>query len=264
MNWLLRTAFFAFAVLSLPAAALEQDVTSLALVDKIVQAYGGAAAIERITAVNAQGDIIALMRGAHGSYQRWFARTRMLRVETAYPNSSEIRILSGERTWSSNSGGLTRAVSGPGHLAMIYQYKQLDLPYGLLKGRYNLRHLGREELAGQETEVIEVWDDEGPSMRVNVDTASRYIVKVTGYLFVAGSSTSLAAEFSDFRPIEGMPMPFRIRNYAGGAPISETTIRRYSVNPETTPSLFGPPIDGLDVTLLPIDTMLAGSFDSIS
>ena len=75
MKCVLRMAFFAVAVLSLPATALEQDAASLVLVERIVQAYGGASVIERITSVNAQGDIIALMRGAHGSYQRWFART---------------------------------------------------------------------------------------------------------------------------------------------------------------------------------------------
>ena len=251
MNRLLSTGFFTLVLLSLPAAAVEQDAASRTLVAKIVQAYGGAPLIERITSVNAQGDITALMRGAHGSYQRWFARPRMLRVETEYPNSSEIRLLSGQRTWSSNSGNAMHAVTGPGHLAMVYQYKQLDLPYGLLKGSYNLRHLGLENVADKATEVMDVWDDEGPAIRVNVDTANYYIVKVTGYISVAGTSTNLAAEFSDFRPVEGLPMPFRIHNFAGGTPLSETVMRQYTVNPQAIPSLFEPPIDGIDSARLP-------------
>ena len=246
MKNLLCIASFSLVLLSLSAAAVEQDTASQTLVTKIVQAYGGAPVIERITSVNAQGDIIALMRGAHGSYQRWFARPRMLRVETEYPNSSEIRILSGEKAWSSSSRNLMRAVSGPGHLAMVYQYKQLDLPYGLLKGSYNLRHLGLENVGDKATEVMDVWDDEGPAIRVNVDTTNFYIVKVSGYISVAGTSTNLAAEFSDFRPVEGLPMPFQIHNYAGGTPLSETIVRRYTVNPAATPSLFEPPTKGLD------------------
>ena len=246
MKNLLCIASFALVLLSLSAAAVEQDTASQTLVTKIVQAYGGAPVIERITNVNAQGDIIALMRGAHGSYQRWFARPRMLRVETEYPNSSEIRILSGEKAWSSSSRNLMRAVSGPGHLAMVYQYKQLDLPYGLLKGSYNLRHLGLENVGDKATEVMDVWDDEGPAIRVNVDTTNYYIVKVTGYISVAGTSTNLAAEFSDFRLVDGLPMPFRIHNYAGGTPLSETVMRQYTVNPQFIPSQFEPLIKGLD------------------
>ena len=242
-------AFFGVVLLSLPAAAVQQDTASLALVGKIVQAYGGAPVIERITSFNAQGDIIALMRGAHGTYQRWFARPRLLKVETTYPNSSETRILQGERSWRGSSGKSMLAVTGPAHLAMVYQFKQLDLPYGLLKGSYNLRHVGTENVGAKATEVMEVWDDEGPSMRLNVDTTDYYIVKVTGYISVAGRSTNLAAEFSDFRPVEGMLMPFRIHNYASGEPLSETIIRRYTVNPEATPSRFEPPTKGLDSAL---------------
>jgi len=255
MKPLLRIAFFLAVLLSLPATAAEQDAASAALVTKIVQAYGGAPVIERISSVNAQGDIIALMRGAHGSYQRWFARPRMLRVETKYPTSSETRIFSGDRAWNSNSGRWMRAASDPSYVAMVYQYKQLDLPYGLLKGSYNLRHLGTETVGDKATEVMVLWDEEGSKLQVNVDPASYYIVKVTGYIAVPGAgSTTLAVEFSDFRPVEGLPMPFRIHNYAGGAAISETVIRSYTVNPAATPSLFSPPADGLDSALAPDGT----------
>ena len=251
----LCSAFFWLVLWNLPAAAAEQDTASLALVTKIVQAYGGAPVIERITSVNAQGDIIALMRGMHGSYQRWFARPRMLRVETTYPNSSETRLLNGDQAWSSNSGKWMRAATDPGYVAMVYQYKQLDLPYGLLKGSYNLRHLGTENVGDKATEVMALWDDEGSKLQVNVDPASYYIVRVTGYIAVPGAgSTTLAVEFSDFRPVEGLPMPFRIHNYAGGAALSETVIRSYTVNPAATPSLFEPSLDGPDSALVPYGT----------
>ena len=228
------------------AQAREQDAASLALVEKIVQAYGGAAVIERVTSVHAQGTIIALVRGSHGTYERWLSRSRQLRVQTAYTGSSETRLLSGERTWRSNQGSLMRAVTGPGHLAMVYQYKQLDLPYGLLKGSYNLRHAGTEQVHDKATEAMEVWDDEGPAMRVNVDAVSHYIVKVTGYISVGSATTTLGVEFSDFKPVDGLMLPFRMHNYAADNPLSETVIRQYTLNPETAPSLFEPPVSGVD------------------
>jgi outer membrane lipoprotein-sorting protein len=242
-------------LLGLPVAAAEQDAGSVALVGKIVQAYGGAPLIERMSSVNAQGDITALMRGAHGSYQRWFARPRMLRVETKYPTGSDTRIFSGERAWSS-SGSVMRAATGPGYAAMVYQYKQLDLPYGLLKANYNLRHLGTESVGDKATEMMALWDDEGSKLQVNVDATSYHIVKVTGYISVpGGGSTTLAAVFSDFRPVDGMPMPFRIHNYAGATPLSETVIRSYTVNPPAAPSLFEPPLNGQDSALAPGGTL---------
>ncbi len=236
-----------------PVVAAEQDDASRVLVGKIVQAYGGAAAIERVTSVHAQGTIIALVRGSHGTYERQMARPRQLRVQTAYTGSSETRILNGDRTWRSNQGSLMRAVTGPGHLAMVYQYKQLDLPHGLLKGSYNLRYLGGEQVRDKATEAMEVWDDEGPAMRVNVDAVDHYIVKVTGFISVGSATTTLGVEFSDFKPVEGMVLPFRMHNYAADNPLSETVIRQYTVNPATQPSLFEPPVSGTDSARSAVD-----------
>jgi len=229
-------------LLNLPAVAAEQDKEALALVDRIVQAYGGAGAIERIVAVNAEGHINASMRNDHGTYKRWLQRPRKLRVEIAYQRGTESRILNGDQVWRSDGDGAAKSVSGPGYLAVVYQYKQLDLPCGLLKGSYRLRHAGKESVEGVETEVLEASDMEGPSMRINVDAASHYIVRVGGRIELGGAATELAAVFSDYRPVEGVPMPFRIRNYAGGMAVSETIIQRYSVNPSDDPALFAPPI----------------------
>ncbi|MDD2918583.1 hypothetical protein [Rhodoferax sp.] len=235
--------------LSLPATALEQDAASLALVDKVVQAYGGASQIERLVSLNADGLINAIVRNASGTYKRWFQRPRMLRVETVYPAATETRVLNGELAWRITGGNLMAGVEGPGRLAMIYQYKQLDLPYGLLKGRYNLRHAGSETIGNQATEVMDLRDDEGPNIRVNVDTATHLIVKVTGQIEFAGQTMVLAAEFSDFRPVDGMPLPFHINNYAGGMAISETLITRYAINPPVDATLFVPRVKGREAAM---------------
>ncbi len=228
-----------------PAWAAEQDAASLALVEKIVAAYGGAAAIEKVAAVNAEGTIKAPVRGDQGTYKRWFKRSRLLRVETAYQRSgTEVRILNGEEVWRSGGGSALKAISGPSAQAVIYQYKQLDLPYGLLKGSYNLRHVGKENVAGVATEALEVWDAEGPAMRVNVDAVSHYLVRVSGRIEFGGAATELAAVFSDYRPVAGVPMPYRVHNFAGGMAVSETVIERYDVSPADDPDRFLPMFKG--------------------
>lgn len=247
----------ALCLLSWPAAALEQDAASLALVQKIVQAYGGAQQIERVVSLNADGLINAQVRGASGTYKRWLQRPRMLRVETSYPATSEARILNGDLAWRISDGNLMMGVTGPSRLAMIYQYKQLDLPYGLLKGSYNLRYAGAETVGSVATEAVEAWDDEGPAIRMNVDTANHFIVKVTGSIVFGGQTMTLAVEFSDFRPVDGTPLPFHINNYAGGTHISETIMTRYAINPAVNPALFVPHVKGRESALSHADELLA-------
>lgn len=248
-NKLRQLTLIGLGFMSLPAVALERDAASLALVDKVVQAYGGAPQIERLVSLNADGLINAIVRNASGTYKRWFQRPRMLRVETVYPETTETRVLNGDLAWRFTGGNLMVGVEGPSRLAMIYQYKQLDLPYGLLKGSYNLRHVGTETVGSQATEVMDIWDDEGPNIRVNVDTTHHLIVKVTGQIAFGGQNMVLAAEFSDFRPVDGMPLPFHINNYAGGTAISETVITRYAVNPSVDPTLFVPRVKGRETAL---------------
>lgn len=244
---------------SFPAAAAEQDAPSQALVAQIVQAYGGSAAIEKVAAVNAEGTIKAPVRGDHGTYKRWFKRSRLLRVETTYQRSgAEVRILNGEEVWRSGGGSALRAISGPSAQAVIYQYKQLDLPYGLLKGSYNLRYAGKENVGGVATEAMEVWDAEGPAMRVNVDAVSHYLIRVSGRIEFGGAATELAAEFSDYRPVAGVPMPYRVRNFAGGMAVSETVIERYDVSPPDDPDRFLPMFKGHHGGTLSVLDLTAG------
>ena len=241
---LLRLMVAVLAAFSLPVAALEQDAPARDLVEKIVQAYGGAQQIERLTALSAEGEIDAFARGTQGSYKRFFQRPRLLRVETSYPGMSETRVLNGQLAWRVNDREVIKGDTGPSRQAMIYQYKQLDLPFGLLKGLYNLRYAGEEAVGSLLTQALEVWDDEGPAMRINVDNTAHYIVKVTGVLQSGEKTMSLAAEFSDFRLIDGTPLPFHINHFAAGIAISETVITRYALNPVLKSDLFVPRIKG--------------------
>lgn len=225
--------------------ATGQETALQTLVDAVIQAHGGAEAIERVAAVRAEGEIHAFLRGGRGSYTRWLERPRRLRVETVYPRESETRILDGRQVWRGSGGQPPRPVAGQGHLAVVYQYKQLDLPFGLLKGAYRLRHFGRETLDGVDTEVLELTDEEGPPLRVNVDAASHLIARVAGTFTHGGMSMSLGIDFADYRPVAGVPLPHRMRNYAGGRAVSETVITRYELNPPTDPARFRPAAEPL-------------------
>lgn len=242
------SALFLWFMAGPEAAAAENGAQ--ALVEKLVQAHGGAEAIERAPAVQAEGEIDAYLRGGKGTYRRWLERPRRLRVETVYAQDSETRILDGTQVWRGSGGQPPKAVSGQGHLAVVYQYKQLDLPYGLLKGDYRVRHAGREALEGRDTEVLELTDAEGPPMRVNVDAQTHLIVRVAGTFTHGGMSIALGIDFADYRPVDGVPLPHRMRNYAGGRAVSETVITRYQLNPPADPTRFRPtphPLQTADV-----------------
>lgn len=227
-----------------PARADDADPAVVKLVGQIIQAHGGAEAIERVTAVNVEGEIHSPLRNEHGTYKRWTQRPRMLRLDIAYQRGTESRILNGDQAWRSDGAAALKYLTGMSALAVIYQYKQLDLPHGLLKGAYTLSLAGEERVGDQDTIVLAVTDAEGPPMRVNVDRASHRIVRVGGRIESGTAAMELAVEFSDYRLVEGVPMPYRLRHFAGGMAVSDTAIARYRLNPVQDETLYTPPIKG--------------------
>ena len=210
------------------------------VISNVIKAYGGEKAIKSINTIYAKGKTNALMRGLKGTYIRYFKRSRKLRVETLYSLSSEVRILNGSTGWRGNISELPSQVTGARYLAMVYQYKQLDLPYGLLKRNYRVIRAGKGYLNNKLSHVLDLLDNEGPPLRVYIDPDTFYIVKVIASLKKGEATAALSAEFSDFRIIDGVPLPHRILNYAVGHKVGETVIEEYSINPPMDDKLFRP------------------------
>ncbi len=207
--------------------------------DKIFDAYGGRERLSRITSIAVEGSITALVRGDHGAYRRALRRDGKLFVDIQYTRSRETRILNGTRALR-GVDGKTEEVSGPGYLAMVYQYNELSMPYALLDDSFAVKDLGRESPAGASVRVLRCTDHAGNSLDLFVNEATYRIVKTLGSFSVGKESTTLSAEFSDFRFVDGVLVPFRIVNYAGGTRISETIIDDYLFNARMGDSMFDP------------------------
>ena len=226
-----------FAAPSSGAAAMDKSMD--AFTAKVVAAYGGAPAIMKAARVYAKGDITLYVAKGKGVYARYMERDRKLRVETVIGDTRELRILRGRRGWRGRNDDFAE-VHDYQLLAMAYQYKQLDLPYGLLKKQYAIKDMGRAALGDMQTEVLGLTGAEGPPMKINVDIRTFRIVRVEGSFNINGGPASLAAEFGDFRNVDGVLMPYKITNYGSGMKISETDITVYKLNPPVPTGVFGP------------------------
>jgi hypothetical protein len=219
--------------------ALPEDVKSL--VSRVIAAYGGEKVVEGIAGIYAVGDINAFMRQDRGSYELFFKRPRKLRVETKYQRSFETRILNGTSGYRGTDETPLAQVKDHRFLAMVYQYKHVDILYGLLNGFYSISRKGNEDLNGKIVEVLHLIDQEGPPMEVYVDAKTFYIVKVTGFFVVGdGRATTLSSEFTDFKKVADTVFPFKVTNYAGGQKIAETVMKTYTVNPAIPDTIFAP------------------------
>jgi hypothetical protein len=209
------------------------------VVEKVIEAYGGRERLAKVKSIAAEGKIMALVRGDEGTYRRALRRDGNLFVDIVYSRSSERRILHDNKGYR-GTGGKVEEVSGPRYQAMVYQYNELNLPYGLLDDTFTVHSLRKDTVNGDAVNVLRLADREGNQMDVFVHEENYRIVKCEGRFVVGAESTSLSAEFGDFRTVDGVLLPFKIVNYAGGRKISKTTIDRYQVNPAIDDSLFLP------------------------
>ncbi|HEY6872852.1 MAG TPA: hypothetical protein VI298_09030 [Geobacteraceae bacterium] len=221
------------------AGESKEGVLATSLIKEVIAAYGGEEALARITSVYTKGSIEAFMRGDKGVSTRYFKRPRKLRAELVYQHSSETRILNGFRGWRGSNGELAE-VHGPPYLAMAYQYKYLDLPFGFLDAGYKITYLGRGSLRGVPVETLQLLDNEGTVMRVSIDAGTHLIARVVGAFGFGGREVELAAEFSDYRAVGGVKFPFRVTNYSGENKIAEIAVTDLRANQEMPDSVFQP------------------------
>jgi hypothetical protein len=214
------------------------------LIARVMEAYGGKQNIGNVKTIYARGGINAVAFGEKGDYSYYLKRPQKLRVEIRYTHSSELRILDDGNGYDSIGGAPITRVRGIRYLAMVFQYRQIDLPYGLLGNVYKIRYEGKTTLNGIKVEILSLDDRKGPSMKIYIDTKKFFIRKVSGYFSVDNSNTSLSVEFADFRKIDGTVLPYKIMNFAGGQKIAETVIAEYKLNGEMKDSLFNPVLAG--------------------
>ena len=222
------------------ATEVQTGAPTNSLIMDMLAAYGGEKNLAKVRTVYSKGSIRTFMREEKGISTRYFKRPRKLRAELFYPRASEIRIVNGFLGWRGSDTIAPRAVTGPPYLAMAYQFKYLDLPFGFLDKGYRITYLGSEQRNGAAMEVLQLVDDEGPTMRVSVDPGTHLIKRVAATFGFGQMTSELSAEFSDYRSIDGIMVPFKVINFSGSTLIAETLVTEVQINREMPDSLFQP------------------------
>jgi hypothetical protein len=202
-------------------------------IDRIVRAYGGPEALEKMTAYRVVAATDALLRGSiKGTVVRDVRAPASLRVTIEYPDGPEVRILDGARGWRGTGGDLAPA-EGMLLESMVYQLLRSDLPGSLARYEDRLVDGGLsqgEDGAAYRVLVLPVTDT--LEVRYWIDAASLRVTRVTGTIRAGDMTIAFATEYADFRQVDGVWVPFREINYAGGRKVAETTVRTIVWAPE--------------------------------
>src|SRR5436190_6644412 len=141
-----RIVWFGVAVVAL-ATAVPGAEEAGTLVDKMVTAYGGEAALEKSAVIREEGKVEATMRvGSSGPIVRTYGRPSKLRIQIGEgPKFSEVRVVNGANGWRNG-----QEATGVSYEAMVLQAARLDLPWLLMRDKSKLVDKGNVERDGRQ------------------------------------------------------------------------------------------------------------------
>jgi hypothetical protein len=228
----------AFLASVVPLRAGEPAVANPnALIDRVLAAYGGKAALEKVKAYRMEGSVLSVMRGS-GPMVRLFARPARLKITLDYPEHLEVRILDGDKGWRSDGKGNLSPVDGFLLSSMALQAARSDIPWILEERRATARLLA--PMDGGKLQGLELPLGAGLTLTVYADTTTGRIVRSSGILEVPGMKTNFSADYSDFRTVDGVLFAFREANSASNQSTGDTVITKVTVNPPLTDKDFRP------------------------
>lgn len=209
-----------------------------ALINQVVTAYGGRAALEKATAYRSEGKVVTAA-GREAPTMRLFQRPGRLRVELRYPDKPETRIVDGENGWRGAGGEVTPA-SGMMLDAMILQAARADLPWFLLQHADSARVIEPLEHGGHTLLGLEVPYGRGLSLRAYVN-AQTGRVEVSRSVIAGEQEMMFQTDYSDFRKVGKVLFAFHEDNTASGAATGTITLQKIVLGPKIVTGDFGAP-----------------------
>jgi hypothetical protein len=201
-----------------------------ALLDAVLKAYGGADKLQAVRGYKMEGSVEAKMRGSSAATTRLFARPGNLRVDLAYPDLTEIRVVKDGKGWRTSQNGIAEA-TGPMLDSMSLQAARAAIPWVLRDNRSKLKAAAPVTMDGKELEGLEV--ALGPTMilRAWVDPATHYVRRSQSVIASAQMNMEFSTIYSDYRSVDGVIFAFHEENFAGHTPTGSTAITTVTLNP---------------------------------
>ena len=241
----LAAAIFASAAIPLHA----QDITAQSLLDKNLEARGGAQALGAIKAIQFNGKMIfpgdfelayAEIRshgGADGIEARMEGVVQGLTYMQGYDGHTAWRInpFQGRKDPETMSGDEARSMADSSRVAGVLQDARND--------GSTIAYLGREDFDGTPAYKLKVAQKDGDEFTYLLDPDTYLEIKVIETRRIRGAPQTTETELGDYEKVAGVYFPMSVESWPQGQSNQRqrVIIETASANPAVTPSLFVEP-----------------------
>jgi photosynthetic reaction center cytochrome c subunit len=194
-----------------PAAAAGGPAASLPtadqILDKYVQAVGGAEAIEKITSRTEKGTLTGF--GGSRFPIEVYAKAPNLRMSVMHtPHGDSITAYDGQRGWLSGMGRPRHEVTGP-ELQPMRLNADFRFPADAKEVFTQFRLLPPEKLGDQSAYVVMGFIRGEPAAKMYFDEQSGLLLRLVQFTQTALGLLPAQIDYADYREADGVKVPFR-------------------------------------------------------
>jgi outer membrane lipoprotein-sorting protein len=228
--------------LALLSLAVAPTVAQTPSVDDIVAKYlaarGGADKLRAVQTVKMTGKI----SGQPGEVEilSWAKRPNMMRRESKMKGQTLIVASDGQTVWAVNPLSPTpREVSGPQAAAAKLEASEFDpvLLDSKDKG-HTVELVGKEPVDGIATYHLRVTKKNGPTQEIYLNADTLLESKMTMSIDQGARKGIASIDFSNFKAVDGIMVPFKIRQSFEGQAVAEVTYDSIQFNAPVDDALF--------------------------
>lgn len=219
-----------------PAPRASQSIEELVV--KNLDAKGGLARLKAVQSIKQTARLT--MQGMEATMTLYSKRPNLVRQEVSLGSQLVINAFDGSTAWIINPlVGSSRpiAVSGP-QADTIREQSNFDGPLVDFKARgYNVDYSGLESLGDRKVHHLRLTSPTRQVSHLYLDATTNLDVKLSTEV----DTLKLEQEFSDYRAVDGITVPFRIRTLTNGVPQSEILVQAVEFNVTLDDALFRMP-----------------------
>ena len=245
----MMTARFVFAAMLCASAAVPafaQEMTAQALLDKNLEARGGAEALAAIRSIRFDGRLIfpgdfelkydetRARGGADGTESRMNGTVQGLTFVQAYDGRTAWRInpFQGRKDPETMSADETRSLADESNLEGVLQASRHD--------GSTVTYLGREDFDGTSAYKLKVAQKDGDEFTYLLDPDTFLEIKVTETRRIRGAEQTTETELGDYEKVGGVYFPMSVENWPQGQPNQRQRIiiDTATANPPVAAAIF--------------------------
>jgi outer membrane lipoprotein-sorting protein len=227
----------------IPAAAQERPLTADQIIQKHVEAIGGVEKLNAIHTLVVTGKA-SILGQTEAPLVIQVMRPNRMRLEITYQGKTVVQAFDGTTAWTINplvdpepresTDDDTRAAQESSDFigGNLVDYKS--------KGNM-IQLVDREEIAGLAVYKLKITKPSGSVEYDYLDAKSFLPVKTEGKRFQFGQQILYESRIADYKPVEGVLMPFSVKQLVNGRLAMEITIEKMDANVAVDEAVFRMP-----------------------